>query len=135
MRAPYSLLLAPLTGCTSVGHSRASSSQGGYTGLSGDAIISHAERLSLGWPLEVAGLVALLGGLGFFMFGHRVAGVSLLAIGLLLALAPGWLAEVLSHTVWVAAGCLVVLVVLGTAWVGVRVWRKILLKRSERISQ
>ena len=65
MRAPYSLLLAPLTGCTSVGHSRASSSQGGYTGLSGDAIISHAERLSLGWPLEVAGLVALWGGLGF----------------------------------------------------------------------
>ena len=106
------LLLLLLQGCAT----SASLSKSVPGASSGAQLVNHAQVLGTAWPLQWAGLVALLGGIACLVLGRRATGVTLLLTGLLLAVTPGWLLESLSHVTWVMAGSVAAALLMGVVW-------------------
>ena len=94
-------------------------------------LVGHAIALGASWPLSWGGLISLLAGIALVILGRKATGFTLLGIGLLLAIAPGWLIEVFDRVTWLGAAALGALLVMAVSLAGLKFHRFLKRRREE----
>ena len=120
-------LLAASYGCTPSVTSSPSSQLPGASVA--HPLISHTKALGAGWPLGIGALAAILAGVALVAFGNRPTGILLLGLGLILAVAPGWLLEIFHQVTWLGAASLAALLLMAVGYAGWRLFK--LFKRRQ----
>tara|TARA_R100000664_G_scaffold12893_1_gene20681 strand:- start:10169 stop:10723 length:555 start_codon:yes stop_codon:yes gene_type:complete len=104
---------------------------GQYAAMEGgaSALMERASEVGFLWPLTVVGFIALLGGVVALISGAKGTAISLLAVGLTLAVLPAFAFEVLGNLVLPVSLGLGFLAIVGVAYVCGVAWMKWKVKR------